>query len=156
MAPKWRHYESIWRGPAAVRAARADHPNTGEDVAEISIHGSTIVAHGLLAALLAAGARLARPGEFTERAFMNNKLDLAQAESVADIIDASSEAAAKAAARTLTGEFSPQRALRRKTPDEKGANTPRPAGSEGWSRSIPTLQSRQTGEDKKSWNTNLH
>ncbi len=82
------------------------HSYTGEDVLELQGHGGSAVMARILKRCLELGARLARPGEFTERAFLNDKLDLAQAESVADLIDASSEAAAKSAARTLTGEFS--------------------------------------------------
>ena len=84
----------------------APHSYTGEDVLEMQGHGGPAVLQRLLRRCLELGCRIARPGEFTERAFLNNKLDLAQAESVADLIDASSEAAAKSAARTLTGEFS--------------------------------------------------
>ncbi len=79
---------------------------TGEDVAEISIHGSTIVAHGLLAALLAAGARLARPGEFTERAFHFGKIDLVEAEAIRDLIEARTEAAARFSVKRLEGSLS--------------------------------------------------
>ena len=79
---------------------------TGETVLELQAHGSPVVLGDLLAECTAHGARLARPGEFTERAFLNNKLDLAQAESVIDLIDARSSAAARAAVRSLDGEFS--------------------------------------------------
>ena len=79
---------------------------TGEDVVELQVHGSVPVLAQLLRACLAQGARTARPGEFTERAFLNDKLDLAQAEAVADLIAAGSEAAARAARRSLDGEFS--------------------------------------------------
>jgi len=79
---------------------------TGEDVVEFHGHGGPVVMNELLQAVLAAGARLANPGEFTERAFHNGKLDLAQAEAVADLIAASSDAAARAALRSLAGEFS--------------------------------------------------
>lgn len=79
---------------------------TGEDVLELQGHGGTAVMAALLKCCLAAGARLARPGEFTERAFLNGKLDLAEAEAVADLIDAASESAVKSAARSLTGAFS--------------------------------------------------
>lgn len=84
----------------------APHSYTGEDVLELQGHGGPTVMQLLLRRCLELGCEIARPGEFTERAFLNNKIDLAQAESVADIIDANSEAAAKSAARTLTGEFS--------------------------------------------------
>ena len=88
----------------------APHSYTGEDVLELQAHGGPVVLQMLLARCLAAlpGARLARPGEFTERAFLNDKLDLAQAEAVADLIDASTEAAARSAGRALAGAFSKQ------------------------------------------------
>ena len=79
---------------------------TGEDVFEIQGHGGTSVQNLLLARALELGARLARPGEFTERAFLNDKIDLVQAEAIADLIDASSTEAAQSALRTLSGEFS--------------------------------------------------
>lgn len=79
---------------------------TGEDVLELHGHGGTVVLDGVLRQTLISGARLARPGEFLERAFLNNKIDLAQAEAVADLIDAGSEQAARCALRSLQGEFS--------------------------------------------------
>ena len=79
---------------------------TGEDVIELQGHGGPVVMQMLLARCLELGARLAEPGEFTKRAFLNNKLDLAQAESVADLIDASSQSAARMAVRSLKGAFS--------------------------------------------------
>jgi tRNA modification GTPase len=83
---------------------------TGEDVLELQGHGGPVVLRMLLARVLEAGAeiglRLAEPGEFTRRAFLNDKLDLAQAEAVADLIDASTEAAAKSASQSLSGAFS--------------------------------------------------
>jgi tRNA modification GTPase len=84
------------------------HPNsfTGEDVLELHGHGGPIVQDCLLRRVLQCGARLARPGEFSERAFLNDRLDLAQAEAIADLIDAASEQAARAAVRSLQGEFS--------------------------------------------------
>jgi tRNA modification GTPase len=86
----------------------APHSYTGEDVLELQAHGGPVVLQLLLARCLQAlpGARLAAPGEFTERAFLNDKLDLAQAEAVADLIDAGTEAAARSAGRALSGEFS--------------------------------------------------
>ncbi len=95
----------------------APHSYTGEDVLELQAHGGPVVLQLLLARCLAVGEplglRLAEPGEFTERAFLNGKLDLAQAEAVADLIDASTEAAARSASRSLTGAFSDEiRALR--------------------------------------------
>ncbi len=90
----------------------APHSYTGEDVLELQAHGGPVLLQLLLARCLQAGAgiglRLARPGEFTERAFLNDKMDLAQAEAVADLIDASTEAAARSAARSLSGAFSLQ------------------------------------------------
>jgi len=79
---------------------------TGEDVLELHGHGGPAVLRLLLARCVELGARLARPGEFTQRAFLNGKLDLAQAESVADLIDAATATAARAAARSLSGAFS--------------------------------------------------
>ena len=82
------------------------HSFTGEDVLELQGHGGMVVMQMLLARCLDLGARLAEPGEFTRRAFLNGKLDLAQAESVADLIEASTAAAARSAVRSLTGSFS--------------------------------------------------
>ncbi|MBC7601585.1 MAG: tRNA uridine-5-carboxymethylaminomethyl(34) synthesis GTPase MnmE [Ramlibacter sp.] len=83
---------------------------TGEDVLELQAHGGPVVMQLLLARCLEAGAaiemRVAEPGEFTQRAFLNDKIDLAQAEAVADLIDASTEAAARSATRSMSGEFS--------------------------------------------------
>ena len=98
----------------------APHSYTGEDVLELQAHGGPVVLQLLLARCLEAAAdsdattglprlpelRLAQPGEFTERAFLNDKIDLAQAEAIADLIDASTETAARSAARSLSGEFS--------------------------------------------------
>jgi len=98
----------------------APHSYTGEDVLELQAHGGIVLLQLLLARCLEAasaadpntgaarlpGLRIARPGEFTERAFLNDKLDLAQAEAVADLIDASTEAAARSASRSLSGAFS--------------------------------------------------
>ena len=88
----------------------APHSYTGEDVLELQAHGGPVVLQLLLARCLEAGAamglRVAEPGEFTRRAFLNGKLDLAQAEAVADLIDASTEAAARSATRSLAGAFS--------------------------------------------------
>lgn len=84
------------------------HSYTGEDVAEISVHGSPYIQQRLLEALVAAGARLARPGEFTQRAYLNKKLDLSQAEAVADLIASGSRAAHKLAMQQLRGGYSKQ------------------------------------------------
>ncbi|MDE2093756.1 MAG: tRNA uridine-5-carboxymethylaminomethyl(34) synthesis GTPase MnmE [Burkholderiales bacterium] len=100
----------------------APHSYTGEDVLELQAHGGPVVLQLLLARCLEAaaqplaggggarlaGLRLAQPGEFTERAFLNDKLDLAQAEAVSDLIEASTEAAARSAGRSLSGAFSDQ------------------------------------------------
>ena len=98
----------------------APHSYTGEEVLELQAHGGPVVLQLLLARCLEAAAaldpaarqasvpnmRVAEPGEFTERAFLNNKIDLAQAEAIADLIDASTETAARSAARSMSGEFS--------------------------------------------------
>ena len=89
---------------------KAPHSYTGEDVLELQGHGGPVVLQMLLARCIEAGhdigLRLAQPGEFTHRAFLNDKLDLAQAEAVADLIDASTEAAARSASQSLSGVFS--------------------------------------------------
>lgn len=82
------------------------HSFTGEDVLELQGHGGPVVVDMILQRVLQLGARLARPGEFSERAFLNDKMDLAQAEAIADLIDASSSQAARLALRSLQGEFS--------------------------------------------------
>lgn len=82
------------------------HSFTGEDVLELQAHGGPVVLDMLLKRVLSLGARMARAGEFSEQAFLNEKMDLAQAEAVADLIEADSEEAAKAAVRSLQGEFS--------------------------------------------------
>ncbi len=84
----------------------APHSYTGEHVLELQTHGSVVVLDRILRRVCALGARLARPGEFSERAFLNGKLDLAQAEAVADLVAARSESAARAAVRSLQGQFS--------------------------------------------------
>ncbi|MFN3587303.1 MAG: tRNA uridine-5-carboxymethylaminomethyl(34) synthesis GTPase MnmE, partial [Moraxellaceae bacterium] len=85
---------------------KAPHSFTGEDVVELQGHGGPVVMDLLLQRVLALGARLARPGEFSERAFLNDKLDLAQAEAIADLIAAGSADAARSAMRSLAGVFS--------------------------------------------------
>ncbi len=79
---------------------------TGEDVLELQGHGGSVVMQMLLDRVVQLGARLAQPGEFSERAFLNNKIDLAQAEAIADLIDSATQQAAKGAIRSLQGEFS--------------------------------------------------
>lgn len=85
---------------------KAPHSFTGEDVIELQGHGGVYVQKALLDRALSLGARLANPGEFSERSFLNNKIDLLQAEAIADLIDSSSQQAARSAIRTLQGEFS--------------------------------------------------
>lgn len=85
---------------------KAPHSFTGEDVVEIQAHGSPVVLDMLTKACIQLGARLARPGEFSERAFLNDKIDLTQAEAIADLIQASSQTAARMALKSLQGEFS--------------------------------------------------
>lgn len=85
---------------------KAPRSFTGEDVVEIQGHGGLVVLEMLLERLLELGCRRARPGEFSERAFLNSKLDLTQAEAIADLIESGSQAAARAAMKSLQGEFS--------------------------------------------------
>ena len=89
-----------------VSLFRAPHSYTGEDVIEISCHGSTFVQQQILQAMISNGARLAGPGEFTQRAFFNGKMDLSQAEAVADLIYASNAASHKLAINQMRGGFS--------------------------------------------------
>ena len=84
----------------------APHSYTGEHVLELQGHGGAIVQEALIARVVELGARRALPGEFTQRAFLNDKLDLTQAEAIGDLVDAGSRAAARAAMRSLQGEFS--------------------------------------------------
>mgnify|MGYP006266568573 CR=1 FL=1 len=84
----------------------APHSFTGEAVLELHAHGSPVVLDLLMRRLLALGARNARPGEFSERAFLNDKIDLAQAEAIADLIESTTEQAARSAQRSLQGDFS--------------------------------------------------
>jgi tRNA modification GTPase len=82
------------------------HSFTGEDVLELHAHGGPVVCDMLLERILALGARPAEPGEFSKRAFLNDKLDLSQAEAIADLIDSDSRSAARAAQRSMKGQFS--------------------------------------------------
>ena len=84
----------------------APNSYTGEDVLELQGHGGPVVLNALLNTCLAAGARVAEPGEFSKRAYVNGQMDLAQAEAVADLINASTEEAARCAQRSIHGEFS--------------------------------------------------
>ena len=99
-----QHREPIDRGIALYFPVPGSY--TGEDMLELQAHGSPLVLDMLLERVLDVGARLARPGEFTERAFLNERLDLSQAEAVADLIDSASRAAARSAQRSLEGAFS--------------------------------------------------
>ena len=96
--------DAVDQGIALLFSAPASF--TGEDVLELQGHGGPVVMHQVLRLALDAGARLARPGEFSERAFLNGKLDLAQAEAIADLIDSGSAAAARSAMASLGGAFS--------------------------------------------------
>jgi tRNA modification GTPase len=98
--------ECLDRGLALYFPAPASY--TGEHVLELQGHGGVLVLDSLLQRLLDLGCRMARPGEFSERAFLNGKIDIAQAEAIADLIDAGSAAAARAAVRSMQGEFSAQ------------------------------------------------
>lgn len=110
--PRYAHYGPFKASDGAVLdqgiALFFSNPNsfTGEDVLELQGHGGPVVLDLLLKEVVALGCRLARPGEFSERAFLNDKLDLAQAEAIADLIDSASEQAARCALRSLQGEFS--------------------------------------------------
>jgi len=112
LQPRYAHYGPFFADAQQVLdeglALYFPGPNsfTGEDVLELQGHGGPVVLDLLLRRCVQLGARLARPGEFSERAFLNDKLDLAQAEAIADLIEASSEQAARNALRSLQGEFS--------------------------------------------------
>ncbi|QTF92779.1 tRNA uridine-5-carboxymethylaminomethyl(34) synthesis GTPase MnmE [Halomonas sp. BM-2019] len=105
------HYGPFWGDSGVIDEGIAlyfagPHSFTGEDVLELQGHGGPVIMDLLLERCVQLGARLARPGEFSERAFLNDKLDLAQTEAIADLIDASSRAAAENALRSLQGDFS--------------------------------------------------
>ena len=112
LQPRYAHYGAFFADGEQVLdeglALYFPGPNsfTGEDVLELQGHGGPVVLDMLLRRCVELGARLARPGEFSERAFLNDKLDLAQAEAIADLIEASSAQAARNALRSLQGEFS--------------------------------------------------
>jgi len=112
------HYGSIVDGDREVDQVlvslfRAPHSYTGEDVVEISCHGSTVIQQQLLELLVRHGARLAQPGEFTLRAFMNGKIDLSQAEAIADLIASTSETARRVALNQMRGGISNKLAVLR-------------------------------------------
>lgn len=110
--PRYAHYGPFYdqQGELIDEGIALFFPNphsfTGEDVLELQGHGGTVILDLLLRATCDLGARLARPGEFSERAFLNDKLDLTQAEAIADLIESSSEQAARCAVRSLQGVFS--------------------------------------------------
>ncbi|MAK91346.1 MAG: tRNA uridine-5-carboxymethylaminomethyl(34) synthesis GTPase MnmE [Oleibacter sp.] len=110
--PRYAHYGAFNAADGTVLdegiALFFPNPNsfTGEDVLELQGHGGPVVLDLLLKEVVALGCRLARPGEFSERAFLNDKMDLAQAEAIADLIDSASEQAARCALRSMQGEFS--------------------------------------------------
>ncbi len=112
LTPRYAHYlpfkdtqgEILDQGIALY--FKAPHSFTGEDVVELQGHGGPVILDMLLEQITQAGARLAKPGEFSERAFLNDKIDLTQAEAIADLIEASSKEAAKQAVNSLQGEFS--------------------------------------------------
>ncbi len=112
--PRYAHYTPFYGAEGEVLdqgiALYFPGPNsfTGEDVLELQAHGGPVVLEWLLTRVLQLGARLAEPGEFSKQAFMNDKLDLAQAEAISDLIEASSDQAARSAMRSLQGDFSAQ------------------------------------------------
>ena len=99
-------HESKTLDESVVSLYRSPRSYTGEDVVEISCHGSAFVLQSVLTACTQLGARLAKPGEFTQRAFLNGKMDLAQAEAVADLIASQTQAAQRTALHALRGGFS--------------------------------------------------
>ena len=112
LTPRFASYCSFYKksktliDQGIVLFFKGPHSFTGEDVVEIQSHGSPVVLDILTKEIVQLGARLAKPGEFSERAFLNDKMDLTQAEAIADLIQASSERAARLALSTLQGEFS--------------------------------------------------
>lgn len=110
--PRMANYESFYGNDGALIDKgvllyfKGPHSFTGEDVIELQGHGAPIVLDRLVHESVMLGARLAQPGEFSERAFLNDKIDLTQAEAIADLIDASSKTAAQMAMRSLQGDFS--------------------------------------------------
>lgn len=112
LQPRLATFCSLYKGnnevldQGLVLYFKGPHSFTGEDIIEIQAHGSPVVLDLLIKESIAAGARLARPGEFSERAFLNDKIDLIQAEAIADLIQASSDTAARMALKSLQGDFS--------------------------------------------------
>ena len=116
--PSTIHYGHIKDGEVIIDEVlvsifRAPHSYTGEDSAEISCHGSRYILNKVLELLIQNGCRMAQPGEFTQRAFLNGKMDLSQAEAVADLIASSNKATHQMAMSQLRGHFSSQLALLR-------------------------------------------
>jgi len=112
LTPRYAHFRRFYSDDQAVLDEGLvlyfpnPHSFTGEDVVELQGHGGVVLMDMLLKRVLELGARMAQPGEFSQRAFLNDKLDLTQAEAIADLIDASSQAAVKSATRSLQGAFS--------------------------------------------------
>lgn len=114
LEPRYAHYGRFYDQDGSVLDTGialyfpSPHSFTGEDILELHAHGGPVVLDLLLRRVLSLGVRLARPGEFSERAFLNDKIDLAQAEAIADLIESTTEQAARSAQRSLEGEFSAQ------------------------------------------------
>ncbi len=111
LEPRKAHYCEFYNGcdlidQGIVLFFKAPNSFTGEDVVELHGHGGPVVMNNLLQAVCSGGARVARPGEFSERAFLNEKIDLVQAEAIADLITSGSAIAAKAAVKAISGKFS--------------------------------------------------
>ena len=111
MQPRQSYFGEVFDGTGAIDRVlltlfRGPHSYTGEDVVEVSCHGGILVTSKILSLLLNAGARSAEPGEFTQRAFLNGKMDLTQAEAVMDLIRAQTELALRAANEQLAGSLS--------------------------------------------------
>lgn len=116
LKPRFAHYGAFYQTDKGSTKVKLDNgialffpgPNsfTGEDVLELQAHGGPVLLDILLKEVIKLGARMAKPGEFSERAFLNNKIDLIQAEAIADLINSASEQAARNAYRSLQGEFS--------------------------------------------------
>jgi len=110
--PRYAHYGAFYGEQGEILDQgialyfKAPHSFTGEDILELQAHGGPIILQWLVQRVMQLGARLAQPGEFSKQAFLNDKLDLTQAEAIADLIEASTEQAAKSALRSLQGEFS--------------------------------------------------
>ncbi|MFZ9036189.1 MAG: tRNA uridine-5-carboxymethylaminomethyl(34) synthesis GTPase MnmE [Francisellaceae bacterium] len=112
LIPRHAHYQPFYDrdnnvlDEGIVLYFQAPHSFTGEDIIELQGHGGPVILNMILQQVIEHGARMATPGEFSQRAYLNDKIDLAQAEAIADLIDASSEQAAKSASRSLQGAFS--------------------------------------------------